>query len=71
MRKENPIQAGNINATNKHAMAKITIGHMNKLFVILIYSISIGCLAASPSFTVDAGVPSGKVSPRLYGLQNS
>ncbi len=49
-------------------MAKITISHMNKLCVILIYSISVGSLAASPSFTVDAGLPSGKVSPRLYGL---
>ena len=49
-------------------MAKTTIPQMNKLCVILIYSISIGCLVASPSFTVDAGLPTGKVSPRLYGL---
>ena len=41
---------------------------MNKLCVILIYSISVGCLVAGPSFTVNAGLPTGKVSPRLYGL---
>ena len=26
------------------------------------------CLAANPTFTIDAGHPSGEVSPRLYGL---
>lgn len=34
----------------------------------LICSIPIASLAAGPSFTVDAGHPAGKVSPRLYGL---
>lgn len=41
---------------------------MNKLGIFLIYAISIARLGASPSFTVDASHPSGKVSPRLYGL---
>jgi alpha-N-arabinofuranosidase len=41
---------------------------MNKLGLFLIYPISIVGLAASPSFTVDAGHPCGKLSPRLYGL---
>jgi len=35
-------------------------------FVILIASAS--CLAASPSFTIDASRSAGQVSPRLYGL---
>ncbi|MGO8676747.1 MAG: alpha-L-arabinofuranosidase C-terminal domain-containing protein [Limisphaerales bacterium] len=34
----------------------------------LAYAASAALLAAAPSFTVDAGHPSGKVSPRLYGL---
>ena len=29
---------------------------------------SVSCLAASPSFTIDATRSTGKVSPRLYGL---
>src|SRR5215831_17732582 len=41
---------------------------MNKLGTFLIYVISISRLTAGPSFIVDAGHPSGKVSPRLYGL---
>ena len=36
------------------------------IFTILIASTS--CLAASPSFTIDATRSSGKVSPKLYGL---
>ena len=35
-------------------------------FVILIASTF--CLAASPSFTIDASHPAGQVSPKLYGL---
>ncbi|HYG34043.1 MAG TPA: alpha-N-arabinofuranosidase, partial [Clostridia bacterium] len=41
---------------------------MKKLFLFLAYAASIALLAAGPSFTVDASHPSGKVSPRLYGL---
>ena len=41
---------------------------MKILGLSLIYAISIAGLAAAPSFTVDAGHPSGTVSPRLYGL---
>lgn len=41
---------------------------MKKLVFLLIPATAISCLAASPSFTVDAGHPAGKVSPRLYGL---
>src|SRR5579859_1538099 len=40
-----------------------------KRFVFLpIAAAGISCLAATPSFTVDAGHPAGKVSPGLYGL---
>ena len=41
---------------------------MKKLVPFLTYAASAALLAAAPSFTVDAGHPSGKVSPRLYGL---
>lgn len=42
---------------------------MKKLFfLLLIPAAAISCLAANPSFTVDAGRPAGKVSPGLYGL---
>jgi alpha-N-arabinofuranosidase len=41
---------------------------MNKLGLSLIYAITIVRLAASPSLTIDAGHPGGKVSPQLYGL---
>src|SRR5258708_1734807 len=41
---------------------------MNKLSLFLICAMSSARLNASPSFSVDAGHPSGKVSPRLYGL---
>jgi alpha-N-arabinofuranosidase len=41
---------------------------MNKVILFLIYSTSMTLLAAGPSLTIDASHPSGKVSPRLYGL---
>src|SRR5262249_52212922 len=41
---------------------------MKKLAIFLTYAIAIASLGASPSFTVDASHPAGKVSPRLYGL---
>ena len=41
---------------------------MKKLVPLLTYAASAALLAAAPSFTVNAGHPSGKVSPRLYGL---
>lgn len=41
---------------------------MKRLVFLLVPVAAISCLAASPSFTVDAGQPAGKVSPRLYGL---
>src|ERR1043165_5206402 len=41
---------------------------MNKLALFFLCSISSTGLVAGPSFSVDAGHPSGKVSPRLYGL---
>jgi alpha-N-arabinofuranosidase len=41
---------------------------MKPLILFLAYAASTALLAAAPSFTVDAGHPSGKVSPRLYGL---
>ncbi len=42
--------------------------HMKKLTAILILATAVSCLAASPSFTVDATRSAGKVSPKLYGL---
>lgn len=41
---------------------------MKKTTAFLIYAAGLASLAAGPAFTVDAGHPSGKVSPRLYGL---
>jgi alpha-N-arabinofuranosidase len=41
---------------------------MKSQVIFIIYAISVVCLAATPSFTVDIGHPSGKVSQRLYGL---
>ena len=41
---------------------------MKPPILFLAYAASTALLAAAPSFTVDAGHPSGKVSPRLYGL---
>src|SRR5215472_12325302 len=41
---------------------------MKRLFLLLIPAAAISSLAANPTFTVDAGQPAGKVSPRLYGL---
>jgi alpha-N-arabinofuranosidase len=41
---------------------------MKRLVFLLIQAAAISCLAANPSFTVDAGHPAGNVSPRLYGL---
>src|SRR5215831_1030657 len=41
---------------------------MNKPGLFLVYALSITRLEASPTFTVDASHPVGKVSPRLYGL---
>lgn len=42
--------------------------HMNKLLILLVNAIWVLPLAANPSLVIDAGHPSGKVSPRLYGL---
>src|SRR5258708_33459701 len=36
--------------------------------VVLTLTASISCLAANPTFTVEASHSAGKVSPRLYGL---
>jgi len=42
---------------------------MKKLTTSLFYaSAVVSCLAANPTFTIDAGHPAGTVSPRLYGL---
>lgn len=42
---------------------------MKKLILLPIYSCAvISCLAAGPTFTVDASHAAGSVSPRLYGL---
>jgi alpha-N-arabinofuranosidase len=42
---------------------------MKKLATLLIFATATAaCLAADPTFTVDAGRPAGKVSPKLYGL---
>ena len=41
---------------------------MNKLVIVLLNAIFVLRLAANPSLVIDAGHPSGKVSPRLYGL---
>lgn len=41
---------------------------MRQLFTLATLILSACCLAASPSFTVDATRSAGKVSPRLYGL---
>src|SRR5215470_3598290 len=36
--------------------------------ILVCLSTALGCFAADPTFTVDAGQPAGKVSPMLYGL---
>ncbi len=41
---------------------------MRKLSALFIWAVAGSCLAANPTFTVDASHPAGKVSPRLYGL---
>lgn len=41
---------------------------MKRIVFLLISAAAISCLDANPIFTVDAGQPAGKVSPRLYGL---
>ncbi len=41
---------------------------MNKRFILLLNAVFVLRLAANPSVIIDAGHPSGKVSPRLYGL---
>src|SRR6266581_949477 len=41
---------------------------MKKISSLLIWAIASSCLAANPTFTVDASHPAGKVSPKLYGL---
>ena len=42
---------------------------MKKLTTSLIFATAMAtCLAADPTFTVDASRPAGKVSPKLYGL---
>jgi alpha-N-arabinofuranosidase len=41
---------------------------MKKLFTLLVWAVASSCLAANPTFTVEAGHSAGGVSPRLYGL---
>src|SRR6185369_10026924 len=42
---------------------------MKKLIAFLTCATAaVSCVAASPTFTVDASHPAGKVSPKLYGL---
>src|SRR5262249_2956148 len=41
---------------------------MTKFLSFLIGATAISSMAAGPGLTVDAGHPSGKVSPMLYGL---
>src|SRR6187401_3018904 len=41
---------------------------MKKIITLLVAVTSICCLAANPTFTIDAGQAAGKVSPRFYGL---
>src|ERR1017187_3740639 len=42
---------------------------MKRLDALLIYTATTtACLAANPTFTIDAGHPAGKSSPMLYGL---
>ena len=41
---------------------------MKKISTFLIWVTTASCLASNPTFTVDAGQPAGKVSPKLYGL---
>jgi alpha-N-arabinofuranosidase len=41
---------------------------MKKILTLLIGATAVSCLAANPTFTIDAGHPAGKASPILYGL---
>ena len=41
---------------------------MKKIPALLVWATAISCLAANPTFTIDAGHAAGKVSPLLYGL---
>src|SRR5262249_23685046 len=42
---------------------------MKQLTLLLIHALAVlPCLAANPTFTVDAAHPAGKVSPNLFGL---
>jgi alpha-N-arabinofuranosidase len=41
---------------------------MKKFSTLLIWAAASSCLAANPSFTIDASHSAGKVSPTLYGL---
>src|SRR5437660_8250866 len=41
---------------------------MKKFISLLICTVAAPCFAATPTFTVDASHPAGKVSPILYGL---
>lgn len=41
---------------------------MKSLITSICATAAISCLAANPTFTIDAGHPAGKVSPLLYGL---
>jgi alpha-L-arabinofuranosidase len=41
---------------------------MKKFSTLIVWAIASSCLAADPTFTVDASRPAGKVSPKLYGL---
>ncbi len=42
---------------------------MKKVTTLLFFATAaVSCVAANPTFTIDAGHPVGKVSPKLYGL---
>lgn len=47
---------------------KHTLFSLKLASAVLSLTASVGCLAAGPTFTVDASHPAGKVSPALYGL---
>src|SRR5262245_36213275 len=46
-------------------MLKIIV---QRSILLLSASVAVSCLAANPTFTIDATRPAGKVSPKLYGL---
>src|SRR5262245_10753562 len=41
---------------------------MKKISTLIAFAVAASCVAANPTFTIDATQPVGKVSPRLYGL---